>query len=100
MTNFIDWLIKKMFLKNPITNIKISHSEPCSICYENMTHPCRLPCFKNHVFCFDCIQNLQNPCCPICRASITDEYLNTIHKLYGAPKEMVEKSIDYLIKRK
>ena len=45
-------------------------TDDCSICLENMTDKQSVKLSCNHVFHLDCIQNIINNRCPLCRTKI------------------------------
>jgi len=49
--------------------------ETCSVCYDKLQYPIKLPC--NHLFCFLCIKgaHASNHQCPMCRARIPSTFI-------------------------
>ena len=39
----------------------------CPVCFTTDYLPYRLPCHENHIFCENCIKQLNPSACPLCR---------------------------------
>lgn len=89
VNNYFEYLdnYNKVYYMEECTNIKDLDSEvdySCSVCFRICDNPYKLSC--NHSFCRNCISNINNNLCPLCRKNF----------LYGTIKlnDELKKKID------
>lgn len=73
------------------TNMELHNPFECSICcnkYSTVNKPICLGC--GHIFCSECINDLEQKICPTCRRQIVDEQCKVIYGLIDIPDDIVE----------
>lgn len=68
-------------LKNITDKIKSLEKDSCPICLDEIKTPSLIPCCNN-IFCLECLANIPNKKCPMCRNPFTMKDLHIINNDY------------------
>lgn len=84
-------------LKNQLSSLEVKYNtikqrisnfqdENCPICLDTVTNPAIVPCCNN-LFCLQCLTNIINSSCPMCRQFLNLKDINVISKDHKTPKK-------------